>query len=83
MLNIYIYSAICYISFYTQIEITVTKNQKVLFSEDLLNKQNGSLSRFLDQIMYKNLPASFQIYALLIRNQTACFGKKGFLFLWL
>ena len=34
-------------------------------------------SKFLDHII-GNLPACFQIYGLLIRNQTVCFGKSGF-----
>ena len=49
---------------YNEIEITVTKTIH---------------SKFLDHIIV-NLPACFQIYGLLIRNQTVCFGKSGFYF---
>ena len=34
---------------------------------------------FLNHII-GNLPACFQVYGLLIRNQTACSGQKWFLF---
>ena len=63
---------------YTETEKTVTKNtNKYCFLEVLLNKESHYM--FLNHIT-RNLSACFQINVLLIRNQTACFGRSGFYF---